>query len=278
MADPRGRRQVLPDPAQGRLLPQPRPGARPAGRSPAVSGRPARQAGPELPAAAVRLYRGARRQRPVPVPLPRRQASPAEQLRPPGVPPRLRRTERAGQRRLAPDRHRRRHHLARRPARFLASRNPGRRRTEGYVPPRGRGIRIVPDGVPLASWLPLVPGLTAHGLRHGHRTWMAEDGIPDILAEQRLGHEVPGMRGLYTHVSDRMREALIQALQARWEDSLRARAAISPHSPVPLLDELLTSRRRPRADTGFLNGTIRHLATRTTPGRPGEVDLPNSSQ
>jgi hypothetical protein len=26
---------------------------------------------------------------------------------------------------------------------------------------------------------------------------MAEDGIPEILAEQRLGHEVPGMRGLY---------------------------------------------------------------------------------
>ena len=102
MADPRGRRQVLPDPAQGRLLPQPRLGARPAGRSPAVSGRPARQAGPELPAAAVRLYRGARRQRPVPVPLPRRQASPAEQLRPPGVPPRLRRAERACQRPARP--------------------------------------------------------------------------------------------------------------------------------------------------------------------------------
>jgi hypothetical protein len=26
-----------------------------------------------------------------------------------------------------------------------------------------------------------------------------EDGIPEILAEQRLGHEVPGMRGLYAH-------------------------------------------------------------------------------
>jgi len=130
----------------------------------------------------------------------------------------------------------------------------------------------------VASWLPLVPGLTAHGLRHGHRTWMAEDGIPDILAEQRLGHEVPGMRGLYTHVSDRIREALVKALQARWEDSLRARAAIRPHSPVPLLNELLTSRRRPRADTGAVNGTVRHLATRTIPGRQGEVDLPNSSQ
>jgi len=112
-----------------------------------------------------------------------------------------------------------------------------------YVPPRGRGIRTVPDGVPVASWLPLVPGLTAHGLRHGHRTWMAEDGIPDTLAEQRLGHEVPGMRGLCTHVSDRMRDALAQALQARWEDSLRARAAIRPHSPAPLLDELLAPHR-----------------------------------
>jgi hypothetical protein len=106
---------------------------------------------------------------------------------------------------------------------------------------------------------------------------MAEDGIPDILAEQRLGHEVPGMRGLYTHVSDRMREALVKALQARWEDSLRDRAAIRPHSPVLLLNELLTSR-RPRPDTNSINGTVPHLATRTIPGKQGEVDLPNSSQ
>jgi hypothetical protein len=86
---------------------------------------------------------------------------------------------------------------------------------------------------------------------------MAEDGIPDILAEQRLGHEVPGMRGLYTHVSHRMREALVRALQARWEDSLLARAAIRPHSPVPLLDELLAPHRRHRADTAPANATVR---------------------
>jgi hypothetical protein len=107
---------------------------------------------------------------------------------------------------------------------------------------------------------------------------MAGDGIPDILAEQRPGHEVPGMRGLYTHASDRMREALVEALQARWEDSLRARAAIRPHSPLPLLNELPTSRGRLRADTGSVNGTVRHLATRTIDGRQGEVDLPKSSQ
>ncbi len=68
---------------------------------------------------------------------------------------------------------------------------------------------------------------------------MAEDGIPEILAEQRLGHDVPGMRGLYTHVSPRMREDLIAALQARWENSLRERASIDPRSPVLLLDNLL---------------------------------------
>ena len=68
---------------------------------------------------------------------------------------------------------------------------------------------------------------------------MAEDGIPEILAEQRLGHQVPGMRGLYAHASQRMRDELIAALQARWEKSLRERAELDPRSPVPLLDNLL---------------------------------------
>ena len=116
---------------------------------------------------------------------------------------------------------------------------PGTNPDVGYTPPRGRGIRAIPEDTPLTCWLPVKPGLTPHGLRHSHKTWMAEDGIPEILAEQRLGHEVPGMRGLYAHASDRMRDELRQALQARWKDSLRARAGIHPHSPVPLLDELL---------------------------------------
>ena len=47
------------------------------------------------------------------------------------------------------------------------------------------------------------------------------------------------MRGLYAHTSQRMRDELTAALQTRWEESLRQRAAIDPHSPVPLLDNLL---------------------------------------
>ena len=48
-------------------------------------------------------------------------------------------------------------------------------------------LQAIPDGTPLACWLPVKPGLTVHGLRHGHKTWMADDGIPEILAEQRTG-------------------------------------------------------------------------------------------
>lgn len=76
---------------------------------------------------------------------------------------------------------------------------------------------------------------------------MAEDGIPEILAEQCLGHEVPGMRGLYGHASERMRDDLKHALQARWEESLRARAAIDAHSPVPAPRPTLAPFREPAA-------------------------------
>ena len=60
-----------------------------------------------------------------------------------------------------------------------------------------------------------------------------------------------------------MRDELTAALQARWEESLRERATIVPHSPVPLLDGLLAS---------FWEARL--PATRD----PREVDLPNFSQ
>jgi integrase len=114
-----------------------------------------------------------------------------------------------------------------------------------FTPPHGHGIRRFTDDTPLACWLTIRPGLTPHGLRHSHKTWMAEDGIPEILQALRLGHSVPGMRGVYTHVSDAMRAELKRALQDRWETSLRERAAIAPYSPVPLLDGLLAPYREP---------------------------------
>ena len=188
-------------------------------------------------AATVRLRRAARRQRTLRLPRPGRRSLPTQQLRPARLPPSLRRPVSPRDGPARPAGHRRRLGVARRPRGHLAAAQPG---AGGFTqPPRGRGIQPIAEDAPLTCWLPVKFGLTPHGLRHSHKTWMAEDGIPEILAEQRLGHEVPGMRGLYAHASERMRDDLKHALQARWEESLRARAAIHTHSPVPLLDELL---------------------------------------
>lgn len=107
----------------------------------------------------------------------------------------------------------------------------------------------------LASWLPVRPGLTPHGLRHGHQTWMEEASISDLLRSERMGHEVPGMRGIYRHVTPAMREVLTAMLQERWGASLRERAQLSPRSIVPVLDALLTAQREPPTGTAHKIGS-----------------------
>jgi hypothetical protein len=100
-------------------------------------------------------------------------------------------------------------------------------------------------GTAVASWLPVLTDLTPHGLRHGHQTWMDEAGISYVLQSDRMGHEVPGMRGVYGHVSPAMRTALVAALQEMWTAALDQRAELAPRSSVAALDRLLTA--RPRA-------------------------------
>jgi hypothetical protein len=76
---------------------------------------------------------------------------------------------------------------------------------------------------------------------------MDEDGIPEVLKTERMGHEMPGMHGVYGHVSPAMRAILKAALQARWEGSLRERAQLCPRSIVPTLDALLAAYRQAQA-------------------------------
>ena len=95
------------------------------------------------------------------------------------------------------------------------------------------------EDLAVASWAPIIKGLTPHGLRHSLKVWMDEDQIVDVLKSERLGHDEPGMRGVYGHVSPAMREELKAALHAQWEESLRQRAALSPVSAVQLLNRLL---------------------------------------
>jgi hypothetical protein len=98
------------------------------------------------------------------------------------------------------------------------------------------------EAIPLASWLPLRPGLTPHGLRHGHQTWLDELGVRYVLQSERMGHEVPGMRGVYSHITSHMRAEVNDGLQTLWEVSLHDRALIAEHSSVSVLDGLLSSR------------------------------------
>ncbi|WP_285780124.1 hypothetical protein [Microtetraspora sp. NBRC 13810] len=112
---------------------------------------------------------------------------------------------------------------------------------EPFVPPTGRGRPdwlSWPDGERphLASWLPVLPGLTPHGLRHGHQTWLDDARTHKALTVERMGHEDRSMSGIYGHVTDGMREELTAYLQVLWESAVAARFTIHPHSSIPILD------------------------------------------
>ncbi|SBT65669.1 Site-specific recombinase XerD [Micromonospora sediminicola] len=64
---------------------------------------------------------------------------------------------------------------------------------------------------------PILPGMHFHDLRHTHKTWLIEDGIPEIAQARRLGHRLAGVRGIYSHVTEPMITNLVDALQRRWD-------------------------------------------------------------
>ncbi|WP_245245798.1 LacI family DNA-binding transcriptional regulator [Streptomyces lonarensis] len=103
------------------------------------------------------------------------------------------------------------------------------------LPVHGRGA----EGRATASWLPVQERLTRHGLRHAHRTLMEQLGVRKVLVDQRMGHADSSVSAQYAHVTDDMREFLLRVLTEQWEESLAARRAMHPRSPVSTLDRLL---------------------------------------
>lgn len=81
--------------------------------------------------------------------------------------------------------------------------------------PSSRGHRAVGA----VAGVPGMETLDPHGLRHGHKVWMDEDRIPPVAAEHRMGHEVRGIQGVYSHVSAEMTREISERLQERWERS-----------------------------------------------------------
>ncbi|WP_377271864.1 integrase [Peterkaempfera sp. SMS 1(5)a] len=62
--------------------------------------------------------------------------------------------------------------------------------------------------------------LTPHGLRHGHKVWLDEDGGHSRVAvEERMGHRLQGVEGVYSHVTVGMELQLAASLQGMWESA-----------------------------------------------------------
>ncbi|MEV5705094.1 hypothetical protein [Actinoallomurus sp. NPDC052274] len=80
------------------------------------------------------------------------------------------------------------------------------------------------DGDTARKWPPILPGEVFHGLRHHHKTMLDELGIEDALKYERMGHQMPGIAGVYSHVTDSMRLKLGDRLQQRWTALTACRA------------------------------------------------------
>jgi integrase len=84
-------------------------------------------------------------------------------------------------------------------------------------------------------------GLTMHGLRHSHKVWIDEDGAPRVAAEERMGHQIQGVEGVYSHASAAMEAAIVAALQARWERLCRERpdlvTAVAKQDRLPFVSQ-----------------------------------------
>lgn len=102
------------------------------------------------------------------------------------------------------------------------------------TPVRGRNS----NGRAESCWLPVAAGLTPHGLRHSHKSLMAKLRRPEVLSHDRLGHELGGIAGRYSHVTAATREELTGQLTRRWKQAVDDRAAVAPDSPVTGLDGL----------------------------------------
>ncbi|WP_078489690.1 hypothetical protein [Streptomyces bikiniensis] len=76
--------------------------------------------------------------------------------------------------------------------------------------------------------------MTPHGLRHGGKVWLDEEGRhPRVAVEERMGHEVPGVEGTYSHTTLGMELAIADTLERLWWESLRPVLDVREHGPIP---------------------------------------------
>lgn len=70
---------------------------------------------------------------------------------------------------------------------------------------------------PALQAVPPFAGRRLYLVRHGHKAWLDEDGHSRFAVESRMGHEVPGVEGVYSSVTVPMERAIMKAMQERWD-------------------------------------------------------------
>jgi hypothetical protein len=81
-------------------------------------------------------------------------------------------------------------------------------------PNQGRGgCRVTLPAIPV---VPAWKGKRKYLQRHGSKAWLDEDGHSRIAVETRMGHELAGVEGLYTHLTVEMERLIVRKLQERW--------------------------------------------------------------
>ena len=96
------------------------------------------------------------------------------------------------------------------------------------------------------TWLPVLRAVTPRGLRHGLQTWMDEDGIPVVFKTERMGHEMPGMHGVYwARVPSNARQPEGRLARALGDPG-PLKSLAQPRSAVPALNKLLAAERKQR--------------------------------
>lgn len=84
-------------------------------------------------------------------------------------------------------------------------------------------------------------GQDIYRLRHWHRAILDEPGadIAEVAKEARMGHEMPGMAGVYSEVTLSMEKRIVKYLQEVWEKDVVAAGLWMPPFPIALPDDLL---------------------------------------
>jgi integrase len=85
------------------------------------------------------------------------------------------------------------------------------------------------NGNPTTGTAPILENMHFHDNRHTHKTWLIEDDIPEIAQARRLGHHLPGIRGIYSHVTPIMIARITNSLETRWQASHTPRPAPQRH-------------------------------------------------